>query len=135
MYRLDEFDVKVHVNLDNGLYRFENQSSTGKTWLCKTLKQYRTAGAQVAGYTYADKVAGLPVRSIFYKDTKLVVVDRCTLYSEEVTEELLKHCKDTIILVDIKDLSQELAQLCDVCFIEIYPNKIVVYDENSEVWD
>lgn len=126
MYNVDRFITKVKVNLDNGLYRFYCESATGKSYLCKLLKQYREAREYVAAYSYQDKVAGLPIESVFYEGVKLVMFDRCDLYDADIIDVVQKHYKDTIILLDIKNLNKKLAQIADLVFIDLGKDYITV---------
>lgn len=51
MFSLLKYSVKINVNLDNGVYVFDNESATGKSRLYSLVKKYSAYGEPVAGYT------------------------------------------------------------------------------------
>ena len=54
MFSLLKYSVKINVNLDNGVYVFDNESATGKSRLYSLVKKYSAYGEPVAGYTFED---------------------------------------------------------------------------------
>ncbi len=41
LYRTDKYNVELVFNMENGLYVFDNQSATGKTRLCKEIREHQ----------------------------------------------------------------------------------------------
>lgn len=102
MFSLDNYDVKITVNLDNGLYVFDNESASGKSRLCALLKKYRVYGEPVAGYTYADFVNGLDIGTVLRDGYKLVLIDRYDMYLNHAIDRLEAFARSSIVLVDCK---------------------------------
>lgn len=126
MYKLDKYSVEVIVNLDNGIYVFDNESATGKTRLCKLLREYQAYGEKVASYTYNDKLIGVPITEILVPNKyEVILLDRYDLY-EGYGKELINKCaENTIILVDCKD-KFTVTNEEDWCTIKLQPDKIEV---------
>lgn len=61
MYRVTRGNVDININLPNGIYRFNSESGTGKTYLYHLLNILYDAGCPVIGLTYRDIVAMFPV--------------------------------------------------------------------------
>lgn len=83
-----------------GIYRLKKQSSTGKTYLCKTLKQCRMMNIPVDGYDYYDYFTGRSFASLLDKGLKLVMVDRFDMYNGKIEPYLSELAKDCIVLID-----------------------------------
>lgn len=47
MYRSDKYYMKVHIDLEPGVYVFPHTSVSGKTYLARTLGKYRRHGEPV----------------------------------------------------------------------------------------
>lgn len=47
MYINKEYKPEISIALDNGIYVFDSESATGKTWLCKHLKKLKAYGEPV----------------------------------------------------------------------------------------
>lgn len=126
MYRLDKYAIKIVIDLENGIYVFDNESATGKTRLCKLLREYQAYGENVASYTYNDKLLGMSVDEILIPEKyKVVLLDRYDLYEGDGKELINKYAKEMIILVDCKD-KFSVTNEEDWCSIELYPDKIEV---------
>lgn len=127
MFEIDSYAVKIKINLENGIYVFDNESATGKTRLCKLLKEYQAYGEAVASYTYNDKLLGRSISEIFIPDKyKVILLDRYDLYEGEGRELINECAKNTIILVDCKD-KFTVTNEEDWCSIDMTSNKIEVY--------
>lgn len=126
MFRLDKYAVKIMINLENGIYVFDNESATGKTRLCKLLREYQAYGEKVASYTYNDKLLGVPISEILEPSKyKVILLDRYDLY-EGYGKELINKCaKEAIILVDCKD-KFTVTNEEDWCSIDLKPDRIEV---------
>lgn len=124
MYKNNEYRPNINIDLDNGIYVFESESATGKTYLCKHLKKLRAYGEPVASFTYNDILLGNSIESVF-KNCKLVVLDRYDLY-KEVGHDLMRMYKDkAIILIDCK-LGFIEGIDSETCFIDLTKNNIEV---------
>lgn len=126
MFRLDKYSVEIVINLNNGIYVFDNESATGKTRLCKLFREYQAYGEKVASYTYNDKLLGMPISEILVPNKyEVILLDRYDLY-EGYGKELINECaKSTIILVDCKD-KFTVTNEEDWCSIDLKPDKIEV---------
>lgn len=126
MYKNDKYDVEVNINLDNGIYVFDEKSATGKTRLCKVLKELRKLGEPVIGYTYGDDNLGISLIDITNKvNPKVLMLDRYDMYNGTFNNELAEWSKNAVILIDCKgDL--ETKTYTDRCTIEMGPREIEV---------
>lgn len=126
MFRLDKYSVEIIIDLENGIYLFDNESATGKTRLCKLLREYQVYGEKVASYTFNDKLLGIPIHEILVPDKyKVIMLDRYDLY-EGYGKELINVCaENTIILIDCKD-KFTVTNEEDLCSIKLEPSKIEV---------
>ncbi len=126
MYTCDKYNVNIRIELENGLYIFNNQASIGKTRLCKTLKELRRLNEPVIGYTYGDDKLGIILTELIL-DVKPIVImlDRYDMYNGEFNDKILEWAKYSIVLIDCKgDLN--IAVNADWCTIEMGPQKIEV---------
>lgn len=126
MYKIDKYNVKLTFNLKNGVYTTSCESGTGKTWLCKVLKQYRSYGEPVASYTYLDYTMGVDIASVLNSEKfKVIMLDRYDMY-QGIGVELLKQIKDrAIVIVDTKSGIHGFND-DERCFIELSMNSIEV---------
>ena len=51
MYRSDKYYMKVHIDLEPGVYVFPHTSASGKTYLAHTLEKYRRVWGNQLGHT------------------------------------------------------------------------------------
>lgn len=127
MYRLDSYSVEIIINLENGIYVFDNESATGKTRLCKLFKEYQAYGEAIASYTYNDKLLGYPISKVLIPNKyKVILLDRYDLYEGDGKEFINKCANNTIILIDCKD-KFTVTNEEDWCSIKMQHNKIEVY--------
>lgn len=124
MYKNSEYRPNINIDLNNGVYIFDSESATGKTYLCKHLKNLRAYGEPVASFTYNDILIGNKIEDTF-KNYKVIMLDRYDLYNEMGHCLMEKYRDKSIILVDckkgfIKDIDSEL------CFISLTENNIEV---------
>ncbi len=103
MYNIDQFIVKVHIRMDNGVYTLPTESAIGKTYLAYLLKQYRGAGEPVASFTYYDFIYGEELSYFVSKrDYKVVLLDRYDLYNDKFENEIFKLGEHAVVLLDAK---------------------------------
>lgn len=126
MYRNDNYDVEININLENGIYVFDEKSATGKTRLCKALKELRKLGEPVIGYTYGDDKLGISLVDIISKvNPKVIMLDRYDMYNGTFNERFAEWSKNAVILIDCKgDLETEV--YTDWCTIEMGSREIEV---------
>lgn len=126
MYKNDMYDVEINIKLENGIYVLDEKSATGKTRLCKVLKELRKLGEPVVGYTYGDEKLGISLVDIASRvKPKVLMLDRYDMYNGTFNERFTEWSKDAIILIDCKgDLETDACT--DWCTIEMEPRKIEV---------
>lgn len=117
MLKLNKFIPNIEVRLDNGIYIFDMDSGTGKTWLCKMLRQYQLAGEPVASYTYQDKQIGLDFDKVVKPtEQKLLMIDRYDMYRNQYNDIIRQFAETGIVLIDCKT---PIALPCNTCSIDI----------------
>lgn len=126
MYKNDKYDVEININLENGIYVFDEKSATGKTRLCKALKELRKLGEPVVGYTYGDDKLGISLVDLVSKvNPKVIMLDRYDMYNGTFNERFTGWSKKAIVLIDCKgDLEAETCT--DWCTIEMQSREIEV---------
>lgn len=98
--------IHININLEPGIYMFDDFSSTGKTYLCKLLKKLRTFGYPVDGYNYDDYLRKISLKQLVGKlDGKIecLEIDRYVLYKEEFHDYIKELGKYCVVLIDCKD--------------------------------
>lgn len=91
--------IKVKCTLPSGAYCLGMYSSTGKTYLVKTLEQYKMAGKDVNTYTYADYINGVKLPD----SGRLVIFDRLDMYPNVVNDAVVKLVNSgAVVLLDCK---------------------------------
>lgn len=117
--KLDKLNVKVDVLLDNGVYIFNNMSSTGKTYLYNTISMYLgDKDINVFGLTYTEYQKGLTLDKALKDKAKLVVVDRYDMYKGEFDAEIEELGKTGIVLVDCKSPTELKAYHCTIKLLD-----------------
>lgn len=126
MYAINNSDVELIFSLENGLYLFEPEASTGKTRLCKEIRKHQQYGEDIASYSYEDKQSGIDIQTVLNSDQyKVIMLDRYDMYNGDGAE-LIKECaKHSIVLIDCKSGLNFVAD-DDLCMIEMTPSKIEV---------
>ena len=126
MFRIDKYNVNVTIDLENGVYTFENLSASGKTRLAKLFSKWQAYGEPVASYTYIDKLRNISLHDILFdKDIEVVVLDRYDMYKGFCSNEVIQVAGDKIILIDCK--SETLINIpIETCFIEMSEHSIEV---------
>lgn len=126
MYKNDKYNTEINIDLKNGVYVFDDRSATGKTRLCKELKELRRLGEPVIGYTYGDDKLGINLVDVINKvNPKVLLLDRYDMYNGTFNSQLTDWGKNAIVLIDCKgDLETEA--YTDWCTIEMGPREIEV---------
>ena len=119
-------EKEVHIDLSNGVRLFSNESSSGKSLLCKYLKQLCKKGFPVAAYDYNDYSSGVPIESVLIPDKfDVIELDRYSLFNG-IAADLIQECsKGSVILIDCKQHLKFSCQ-CDFCFSEFCENQIII---------
>lgn len=126
MFSINDYQIKISVNLDNGLYLFDNESAIGKSRLCSLLKKYRTYGEPVLSYPYDDFKIHLDIETIMCSsDIKLVVLDRYDMYRGYALEFLERYSERSIVLIDCKHNFRTSLDY-DWCYVAMTANSIEV---------
>jgi hypothetical protein len=126
MFKLNDYHVKIDIQLNNGVYIFDNESATGKTRLAKLLLEYQSYGQPVSSYTFSDISLGRPIEAALDSDKfKVIMLDRYDMYNG-VGKKLIDKCrKNSIILIDCKH-NFDVTDVDDWCYIEMTPTIIEV---------
>ena len=98
---------KVIIDLKPGVYRFNNSSASGKTFLVKRLTRIFPADPRIVLYTYEDYLRGINVYFDDPNKCELLILDRCYLYShdEKIQEAVKLAPPGAIVIADLKESS------------------------------
>ena len=125
MYVNQEYNPNVNILLNNGIYVFDAESATGKTWLCKQLKKLKAYGEPVDAITYNDLLTRVRLENVVKPQNKVIMLDRYDMY-REAGYELINNCETTsIVLIDCKS-GFNGSRDTEMCFIDISENNIEV---------
>lgn len=126
MYKCDKYATKVNIELENGLYVFDDESATGKTRLCKLFKELQRLDEPVIGYTFNDDKLGIDlVSQINVKKPQVLVLDRYDMYKGTFDNYFTSWSKNMIVLIDCKG-SLDINCVADWCCIEMKADEIEV---------
>ena len=125
MYMNTEYNPNVIINLNNGIYIFDNEPATGKTRLCKHLKKLKAYGEPVDSFTYNDLLRGDKLDTVLIPDNKVILLDRYDMYRND-GHDLINECaKDSIILIACN--TPFIGSLySEICYIEMTEDSIEV---------
>lgn len=124
MYKNRIYGVDISIELENGIYGFNTMSATGKTRLCKLLREVEKKNGDVIGYTFEDKNLGIDLRSQVKKlNPKVIILDRLDMYPEEFMQDIQEWGKTAIVLLDYKG-SANFNE--DWCYIKMTSSSIEV---------
>lgn len=120
--------VQLDLNLENGVYVFDSEASTGKTYLL-SLIQNSVSTPEYMGITYRDVIkleVDLP-RLVEKNNPVLLVIDRYDMYAGKYDTYIKEWAKRMIVLVDAK---QWRLSICPVqgCFIRLCSSEHIVVD-------
>lgn len=106
MYSFDGM-LSVKVDLSPGIYCFDGDSATGKTYLCNFLKKLGSIGEPVDGYTFEDvALISLPEylsrRGLGGGVCRVLLIDRYDMYSSMFHDEIVKQSQTGVVLLDLK---------------------------------
>lgn len=126
MYKNNVYSTEVNIHLESGVFVFDEKSATGKTRLCKELKELRKLGEPVIGYSFGDENLGINLVDLCNKvNPKVLLLDRYDMYNGMFNDAIMKWANDTIILIDCKG-NLKLDIEADWCTIKMGPRIIEV---------
>lgn len=129
MIKIDKYLVKIEIDLSNGIYKFDGNSSTGKTRLYKELKKLRSFGENVLAYSYFDEQFGIKLEELL-KDNpncQVLLIDRYDMMYGKYKKLLLDYSKNSIVIVDCKK-STTFTGHDGMCSINMTPDKITIWE-------
>lgn len=130
MYRLDKYNVKLDIDLENSIYIFDPDSSTGKSRLYWLIREYMEMEKEIYSVSYGDILRGEnPAEIIAERNPVLVMFDRFDMYINQGYKELLKSLSDrAIVLVDYKGEEKITNGSAEwLAFLDVQLDKIEVY--------
>ena len=94
---------RLHIDIrENGLYSFDDQTATGKTYLVNLMQGMNEV--YVVTYSSTESVLNAQIDEALSDKYKLVIFDRCDLYmTQNLYDKLLSKSNDMIILLDLKN--------------------------------
>ena len=98
---------KLKIDLEPGVYVFDNESGIGKTFLGKTLQSMSNIGMFKAAYlTYdATKCEDIIKAKLGTDKFDIIFFDRLDLYINDEIRKLIKSLSETaVVLLDVKSL-------------------------------
>lgn len=97
-------NLKIQIDIRNGMYRFDKFSGTGKTYLYKAAEQLYMLDGTLIGYGYSDFRKGIQIQNLYKPNiTKCIVLDRYDHYKSEDIDRFLCSISDKcVVLIDIK---------------------------------
>lgn len=126
MYKNNVYSTEVNIHLESGVFVFDEKFATGKTRLCKELKELRKLGEPVIGYSFGDENLGINLVDLCDKvNPKVLLLDRYNMYNGMFNDAIMKWANDTIILIDCKG-NLKLDIEADWCTIKMGPRIIEV---------
>lgn len=124
MYKNRIYGVDISIELENAVYGIDTISATGKTRLCKLLKELEASTGEVIGYTFNDERLGVNLRNQVSKlNPKVIMLDRLDMYPEEFMQDIQEWGKNAIVLLDYKG-SANFNE--DWCYIKMTSSSIEV---------
>lgn len=103
MYTIDEFRIKVTVELESGVYRLDTESGSGKTFLAGLFERYREYGARVRAYSYQNFLDGVLIWDVLDPEKyDVVILDRYDMYYGEGVQRMQEVQDRMVVLVDSK---------------------------------
>ena len=103
IYENNNIIPAIRIAFECGIHTFQNESSTGKSWLAEQLQILHRMGEPVMSITYNDVLDGVIERKLeISKECKIIMFDRYDMYNGEYLEEMKLLAKNAMLLVDCK---------------------------------
>lgn len=116
----------VDVNLENGVYVFNDESASGKTYLLYMLNKMSNADS-VIGFTYTDSLSN-SINMEKCIGRHIIMFDRYDMYRNKYADIIKKLKNSSIILIDCKNLADMTLDVdLKDCIIELEENSIEVF--------
>ena len=118
----------VIINAEPGIYTFEAESGTGKTFLFSMLCSASDIGLPVVTYTYSDYLRGVNLtEQISLRKPELIMLDRYDRYrfDEKIIRAIDQASETAVVLIDLKNLI-EYPLFVDYAGIDFTPTEIEV---------
>ena len=122
-------DRDIRIDLDVGVYMFDNESATGKTFLYKMLNNL-VSRKDIVCLTYSTSKYISNLYDIVSDKTKLILLDRYDMYSEKYQDTIREYSNKAVILLDCKVFAQ-LNDIAQMCFIELSETRLEVRSYDS----
>lgn len=120
---------EIVVNVKPGVYYFDSESATGKTFMCKMLAKLKRKDVIVITYDNEELIKSESELDslINKKNTKLVMLDRYDMYVGKFDNVMNRHRNNVIFLVDCK---KPYKMKCEAkwCAINMTDKKVEVSD-------
>lgn len=127
---LIESNPKIQINVENGVYRFDNKSGTGKSYICKILSAITTRKdflcLDASNYDLVHSLKDVHKN----RSLKVIILDRYDLYINEFKEQIEDLRDEVIILIDCKH-PNKLAFETGYCGIDFTEDKLEVFDYDN----
>jgi hypothetical protein len=119
---------KVVINIDNGIYAFMDESATGKTYMMNLLDAAsRLKLVDALCMTYDSDLSEMEVISkLTDKKYEIIFMDKFDNYITKDICKTLMEIKDTIVLLDLKDLNLLYGIGVNIAFVKLGEHSIEV---------
>ena len=123
-------DREIDIELNPGIYVFDNESATGKTFLYKMLTGLHSH-PEVLCVTYDTVDLITDFEGLLNKrQVKLVLLDRYDMYAGRFDDVILKYKDDIVFILDYKN-GYTLNKYAKICYIELTRDRLEVIDCDS----
>lgn len=134
MLTFDIMGTKCTINLNNGVYRMDLDSATGKSFIVYLLNRANYVGVvKAVTYDKDDYMHNKSLSSILGivdSNVQIVVLDDIDFYADEVTRDVVKQLQSiaehSIVLLDSKYEPSSLSSFCKFVRIEMRKDEINV---------
>lgn len=109
---IESGDYRIAINVDKGVYIFDNESATGKTRMCQILDLLESRGERVKSYSYKDYKNGVDLDR-FAGSFDLLVVDRYDMFRGALGGVLDCMRDKCVVLLDCKSGSVGVSKPVD----------------------
>lgn len=137
MYFFEKGVPYVTIDLDNGIYVFDCESATGKSYLADRLRLLRSIGEPVDSFSFSDVAkfgnpdSALSGVDFSMEELKVILFDRYDQYAGKFTDTINKLKSRCIVLIECKGRSGlNVTGRCSIKFtktqIEVTPGALCV---------
>lgn len=127
MIEFTEYRTHITIDLEPGIWVFDNESTTGKSRLCKCLRDLELLGQPACGYSYEDMLLGRDLHNILTCGKyRVIMLDRYDMYPDAEHAEICECAKNTVVLL-VCMRGFKGSNTDEVCFIDMSESSIKVY--------